>query len=107
VLKAGNGRDKVMFVVKWQYEVKELMEQEFLAVYDRNGEWYDFFSRSENYLGSVLSKGGNNTYLLIDTWKDKESYYAFIKENEVEYNERSRKYSSLYVKEEKLGVSEA
>ena len=96
-----------MFEIKWQYEVKDFMEQEFLAVYDRNGEWNDFFSRSRDYLGSVLSKKENNTYLLTDTWKDKESYYAFIKENEVEYNERSRKYSSLYVKEEKLGVSEA
>jgi hypothetical protein len=96
---------EIMYEIKWRYEIMDSMEHEFMAVYDRNGKWSDFFSRSVKYLGSVLKKESENVYLLINSWKDKESYIDFIKENEDEYKELSRKYSRLYTKEERIHKS--
>lgn len=95
-----------MFQVKWRYEIRASAKLEFLGVYDRKGKWYDFFSKSRNYVGSNLTEESDNIFLLVDTWKSREAYYEFIKDNENEYKELSNKYSRLYLKEERTVDSE-
>ena len=67
-----------MFQVKWRYEIRASAKLEFLGVYDRKGKWYDFFSKSRNYVGSNLTEESDNIFLLVDTWKSREAYYEFI-----------------------------
>ena len=95
-----------MFQVKWRYEIRASAKLEFLGVYDKKGKWYDFFSKSRNYVGSNLTEESDNIFLLVDTWKSREAYYEFIKDNENEYKELSNKYSRLYLKEERTVDSE-
>ena len=98
-----------MYIIVWKYEVDQALRQEFEAEYGPNGAWSRLFGVSDGYLDSLLHADADrrSTYLLIDRWRDQESYDAFKAEYGVAYNKQSRAFERLYVKEELVGAFES
>jgi hypothetical protein len=44
-----------MFFIAWRYEVNQSISDVFEKEYGKNGTWADFFSASDEYLGSMLT----------------------------------------------------
>lgn len=94
-----------MYAVVWKYKIKSKNKGKFEFEYGRNGTWAKLFAKSENYQGSFLYKSEDevDTYILMDTWINKQSYADFIKMNQQKYNEISSGFEYLYLIEEKTG----
>lgn len=93
-----------MYLVHWKYKVKPEETRHFEHEYGPDGTWSAFFSKSKDYLGSDLykSEAETGTYMLIDKWKDKDSYEHFKQLNENTYIWLSLKFEHLYELEEKV-----
>lgn len=93
------------YSVIWKYKVKPDHVKTFEQEYGSKGTWCRLFNKSKDYTGSFLHKNmeENNTYVLIDTWTNKESYDGFKDIHSEIYNELSRKFEIIYESEEKIG----
>lgn len=71
-----------------------------------HGAWSKLFRNSDNYTGSFLHKSldMNQTYVLIDTWTDEQSYKNFKNANKRVYEDLSSEFEKLYETEEKIGA---
>lgn len=94
------------YSIVWKYTIESKNKAEFEFEYGQNGTWNKLFRESEDYLGSFLHKSEEETtiYLLIDTWRNKESYMSFMKLYEEKYNEISFGFKHFYLIEEKIGA---
>ena len=68
-----------MYVVIWEFMVREGREVEFERVYGPMGEWCELFKKGEGYLGTELYRDENTPlrYLTLDRWVSREAYKAF------------------------------
>ncbi|MEQ8473807.1 MAG: hypothetical protein RIC35_21605 [Marinoscillum sp.] len=93
-----------MYQLIWRYECSASQKEAFENAYRRNGTWFQFFEKSEDFLGQELIHNVDmGNYLVIDSWISKETYDSFLKENKVEYDQLDAQCKSLYAKEEFLG----
>ncbi|MEZ4811174.1 MAG: hypothetical protein R2819_12510 [Allomuricauda sp.] len=94
-----------VYSVVWSYKIKPENKEKFEIEYGSSGTWSKLFYESENYRGSFLlkSEDESDTYLLVDTWIDKESYENFKKINQETYNNISSGFEYLYLTEKKIG----
>ena len=94
-----------MYTVIWKYKIQAANRKKFEEEYGSNGTWAKFFSDSEKYKGSFLHKSQDETdsYILIDTWTDKNSYEVFIKMNSGIYARLSSDFKTIHEKEERVG----
>lgn len=92
-----------MYTVIWKYKIKPENKEKFEFEYGRNGTWAKLFAKSKNYRGSLLYKSEDevDTYILMDTWINKQSYEDFIETNKEKYNKTSAGFEYLYLSEEK------
>lgn len=95
-----------MYSIVWKYNIKPEFKEVFEIEYGLNGVWNTFFRESKNYRGSYLHQNDKNpySYLLIDTWADRNSYEEFIKLNKVRYTNQSAKLAYLYNEEALIGT---
>ena len=96
---------KAVYSVIWKYKIKPENKDIFEFEYGGNGTWSKLFTKSENYRGSFLHKSEDevDTYLLVDTWINKQSYESFKKMNQETYDQISTGFEYLYIAEEKIG----
>lgn len=90
----------------WRYTILESQKEEYEFEYgNERGSWSLLFNNSPDYLGSYLHRNleAQTTYLLIDTWKSKESYEDFKRVYREDYNSLSTQFEKLYATEEKIG----
>ena len=94
-----------VYSILWKYKLEPEHKEKFEFEYGRNGTWAKLFAKSENYQGSFLyeSEDEVDTYILIDTWINKQAYEDFIKMNQEKYNKISSGFEYLYSTEEKTG----
>lgn len=94
-----------MYSIVWKYLINEKTQVEFESEYGKGGTWTKLFMNSDNYSGSFLHKSFDmkRTYLLIDTWTDKQSYENFKNANSNVYQSLSFEFEKLYETEEKIG----
>lgn len=94
-----------VYSVIWKYQIQPEHRGTFEKEYGSTGTWADLFQQSEYYRGSFLHKDEDepNTYVLIDTWVNKQTYEDFKKQNAQRYNELSKQFEYLYATEEKIG----
>ncbi len=93
------------YSVIWRYKIREGEKKKFEQEYGKNGTWCQLFSKSNDCLGSLLYKSEDetNTYILIDTWTDRQSYENFLKINSEIYNNLSSNFEDIYESEERIG----
>lgn len=94
-----------IYSVIWKYKIKPENKEKFEFEYGGNGTWSKLFTKSESYRGSFLHKSEDevDTYLLIDTWINKQTYEDFKKKNQATYNQISTGFEYFYRTEEKIG----
>lgn len=93
-----------MYQLIWHYECNANQKDEFEKAYRRNGTWFHFFEKSDDFLGQeLIKKVDKNDYLVIDSWVSQESYDAFMKAHRAAYDQLNNECKSLYDREEFLG----
>jgi len=90
------------FAAVFLYEVDTDGHDAFQSVYGSAGEWARFFAAGEGYLGTELLRSGDR-YLLIDRWRSRGEYDAFIAAHADEYARRNEAARSLWRREEDVG----
>lgn len=76
-----------MFIIIWQYQIKEGNKKEFEAIYSENGVWAKLFKKAKGYVGTELLQDETNrqVYLTIDRWESKEEFETFQSQWQTEY----------------------
>jgi len=67
-----------MYVIIWEYQVKEDCVAEFEKIYGEKGAWAELFKMDSGYLGTELLRGSSHHYLTIDKWNSKKDYESFL-----------------------------
>ena len=94
-----------MYLIIWEFRVKEGHEAEFEQIYGPTGEWVQLFKRGEGYLGTELLRdvGQPRCYLTLDRWRSQEVYEAFQKRWAEAYKELDRQCEGLTEQENLVG----
>lgn len=94
-----------MYIVIWEYQVREERQAEFETIYAPNGAWAELFKKGSGYLGTELirSEQTTDTYITIDRWDSKESYKLFLQQWKAEYAQLDRRCEKLTSRENRLG----
>lgn len=96
-----------MYQLIWHYVCTPEQKEAFEKAYRRNGTWFHFYEKSEDYLGQeLIKKVDKNDYMVVDSWVSKESYESFLASNKSEFDRLITECKSLYSKEEFLGFYE-
>jgi heme-degrading monooxygenase HmoA len=76
----------VIYIV-WEFRVKKNKRKPFETYYRSNGKWAEMFRQSEAYQESVLIHDSENAerYLVVDIWKDIDSFRSFKRKFGEEY----------------------
>lgn len=94
-----------MYFIVWEYEVPKTDQSKFEEEYSRSGSWFKLFEPCGDFLGHELIKNTSGpTYILIDKWIDKNSYEAFVKSVQPEYDNLNEISKSLYSTEKLIGT---
>lgn len=98
-----------MYLVMWEFTVRESSRAEFEQVYGPGGDWQRFFERMEDFLGTELlqDEEAPERYISIDRWSSAEAYRRFRRENAEEYNALDARSEALTGKETFLGGFES
>lgn len=94
-----------MYVIIWEYRVKEENRSEFEKAYGPNGAWAELFKNAEGYLGTELLQSANTPeiYSTIDKWDSKESYGNFLGRLKIEYEKLDEQCDVLTEQERHIG----
>jgi heme-degrading monooxygenase HmoA len=90
------------FAAVFRYEIDPGGREAFEAVYGSDGEWARFFAPGDGYLGTELLRS-DERYLLIDRWRSRAAYEAFVAEHADEYARRNEQARPLWRREEDVG----
>jgi heme-degrading monooxygenase HmoA len=95
-----------MFVVVWHFEIAEEKVAAFEAAYGPDGSWALLFRASSDYLGTELLRDAYipGSYLTIDRWSSEESFRAFRKDHDPEYESLDRSCDALTSRETRIGA---
>lgn len=76
-----------MYVIIWEYVVRQGHEIEFETAYGPDGEWAALFRQGDGHLGTELLRATNDrrVYQTIDRWTSAIVYHAFMKKWAAEY----------------------
>ena len=90
------------FAAVFLYEVDTGAHDAFQSVYGSEGEWARFFRAGDGYLRTELLRSGDR-YLLIDRWRSRGDYEAFLATHADEYARRNEDARPLWRHEEDVG----
>ena len=97
-----------MFVILWEYDVKQGSEEQYERVYGPDGDWAQFFRRDPAYQRTLLLRDPfrSLTYLTCDFWETREAYQAFLLANSDAYLALDQRWETLTLAERKMGAFE-
>jgi len=97
-----------MYTIVWRYRVRAEQAGEFERVYGAQGDWVQFFTQGEGYVGTQLYRGVGqaHSFLTVDEWRSKADYDAFRAAHEREYGEIDRRCEEYTEDEACLGAHE-
>ena len=95
-----------MDFIIWEFTVREEYIPKFIAVYDSNGDWANFFRQSEGYLGTDLLRSSQHTniFLTIDRWKNIAYFEALHAQFTTEYKKLDAQLENFTLSERKIGI---
>jgi hypothetical protein len=97
-----------MWQIVWEFRVPEEQRPHFERSYGPQGEWVELFSRSSEFLGTILLRDPvvAGRYLTIDTWSQADAFPRFEEKYEAEYQDLDRHCEPLTEYEIKIGAFE-
>jgi heme-degrading monooxygenase HmoA len=97
-----------MFVILWEYDVKQGSEEQYERVYGPDGDWAQFFRRDPAYQRTLLLRDPfrDLTYLTCDFWETREAYKAFLLANSDAYLALDKQCEELTLAEREMGAFE-
>jgi len=99
----GSGKEWA-FLVIWQFDVREEMENAFEKAYGPHGDWVQLFAQDDAYVGTELVHELNSrAYLTLDFWTSGTAYDAFRKRHCAEYRAIDLKCEGLAEREREIG----
>ena len=95
-----------MYVVVWEFKVKENRTQDFESVYGIDGAWVRLFNSAPGYVETQLLRDARikNRYLTVDYWLSEEQYDRFRQANSAEYDRIDSRCAGLTEDEHFLGA---
>lgn len=96
------------FVVVWEFRVRPARVDEFITLYNAEGEWAKLFARGDGFLGSHLMRDESaaTRFVTIDRWRDATCYEAFQWRHQQDYAALDARCAPLIEHEERLGTFE-
>jgi heme-degrading monooxygenase HmoA len=97
-----------MFLILWEYDVKQGCEEQFERVYAPSGDWAQLFRRDPAYERTLLLRDVKHAhkYLTCDFWKSREAYGSFQIAHRDAYSALDKKCEELTAAERKVGTFE-
>jgi|SRR5271157_104529 len=100
-----------MHVIIWEFTVREEHIQEFIRVYNSDGDWAQLFKRADGYLGTELLRSSaepdifvTTDFLTIDRWESATCFDIFLKQFAAEYQRLDKQLEGYTLAEKKVGV---
>jgi heme-degrading monooxygenase HmoA len=95
-----------MYVILWEFRVREGREAAFEMAYGPDGDWARLFRRDVGYLGTELLADPDlpRRYLTIDRWVSAEAHREFSRRWKAEYEALDSTCNSLTEVETRLGA---
>jgi heme-degrading monooxygenase HmoA len=96
------------YVIVWEFQVRQGVENEFEQVYGGQGAWAEFFRQADGYLGTELNKDFKcpGRYLTLDFWRSRAEYERFREEYGPEYKALDVRCERLTKSEKETGCFE-
>ena len=97
-----------MFLVLWEFEVKQGCEEVFESLYGPDGDWAQLFRHDLAYQRTLLLRDPvrARTYVTGDFWETREAYSAFLLANSDAYLALDKRCEELILEERKIGAFE-
>jgi heme-degrading monooxygenase HmoA len=94
-----------MYVVVWEFVVRDGAERAFERLYGETGEWVALFRGAAGYRGTELLRDADTPrrYLTIDRWSSPTAYAAFRERAVAAYEALDRAGEGLTEAERPLG----
>lgn len=94
-----------MFIILWEYRVRQEKLNEFMRTYAADGAWAELFKKADGYLGTELmqDKTQPERFLTIDRWNSKANFEAFQARWQIEYEALDKQCEGLTESEILLG----
>ena len=95
-----------MYVVVWEFQVREGCEAEFERLYGPEGDWVRLFRNGEGFLETELLKDSvtPGRYLTVDRWASPAAYDAFRKAHSEQFHVIDQRGELLTMRETPLGA---
>lgn len=76
-----------MFVILWEFDVKQECEEEFTLAYAGSGTWARLFGAAPGYRETRLLKNVSAPlqYITMDVWQSREEHEHFLEAKREEY----------------------
>jgi heme-degrading monooxygenase HmoA len=76
-----------MFVVLWEFDVKQECEERFTFAYAASGDWARLFRTDPNFRETRLLRNISAPlrYVTLDVWRSREDYEEFLRRNVAVY----------------------
>lgn len=93
-----------MFVILWEFEVKQGSEERFQRVYGPEGAWAQLFQRDPHYRGTKLLRdvARPDHLFTIDCWDSESDYRSFLSRYDAAYKELDHSCTGLTIRERRL-----
>jgi len=97
-----------MFLVLWEFDVKQGCEERFESVYGPTGDWDRLFRLDPAYQRTLLLRDPSRmrTYVTLDFWASQNAYELFRQENLAAYSALDERCEELTSAERKIGAFE-
>ena len=92
-----------MYVIIWEYRVRQERVDEFERIYGESGPWVELFQNGRGYLGTELLRDSSDRYLTIDRWDSLSNYESFLSAWKKEYENLDAQCAGLTEQENSLG----
>jgi hypothetical protein len=97
-----------MFLVLWEFDVKQGCEERFESVYGPEGDWARLFRRDPAYQRTLFLRDPfrEHTCLTCDFWENREAYKLFLQTNKDAYHALDKICEGLTSAEREIGAFE-
>ena len=95
-----------MYVIVWEFRIKQDQDTKFIKQYGRDGTWARFFQRGEGYIRTELVRdvSDRERFLTLDYWRSEEEFKKFREQNLAEYERLDRECERLTETETCVGT---
>jgi heme-degrading monooxygenase HmoA len=96
----------VTYVLVWEFQIKQGLEEAFEHQYGEDGIWSQFFRAGQGYQGTQLLKDSqvSGRYMTIDYWSSSDHYENFRQQYKEEYTSIDKTCESLTEFERAVGT---